>query len=199
VLTRGEHFLVNADTEARLEVGPGEGVQSTLVFEVDGPVDLASASLIIDAPGEEPAVLPLSGEAPALPYPREGTASGRSGAIDDDNGTDKVVVEARTARAALDHAEVRAPRGMMLVIVGVRFTAPAGEGDAVVRDHFFRLRVGNDVVGPARDLRETARPGEWVDLEIPFPVPVGATHMTLSIGQDGAEDATFPVSVPPAG
>jgi hypothetical protein len=204
-LTRGEHFLVGPDeTESRLEVGPGEGVQSTVVFEVADQVDLSSASFTIDARDEEPAVLPLSGDIPALPYPREGTASGRSGPIQDEAAYKQtVIVEARTARATLDHAELRAPRDMMLVIVGVRVTATQGTWATGVGPSFFRLHVGDDVVPVlGRSSRydfDLGNPGAWTNVELAFPVPVDATDMTLSAGRDGREDATFPVSVPPVG
>jgi hypothetical protein len=200
-LTRAEHFLAGPDdTERRLEVGPGESVETTLVFEVAGEIDLSAVSFTIDAEDQEPAVLPLSGEVPGSPYPREGTASGQSGPLRDASVlAGLVIVEALTATAALDHAELRAPRGMMFVIVGVRFTAAEGQRRALVDDRFFRLRVGDDVVQPAQNIFEEANPGAWIELELAFPVPVDATDMTLAAGYQGADDATFPVSVPPAG
>lgn len=200
-LVRATRFHLGAKgARDRLAVGPGERSTGSAVFRVNERTDLSVLAFTIDVRSATPAVLPLSGEIPPDPYPIAGSVSGRSGAIADWESTEpEVEVEAVAARAALDYAQLRAPRGEMLLVIRIRISGVEGRRhEGRVDDDFFRLIVGDLRLSPAYKARAAAAPGASTELDVVFSVPLGSTSMTLTAGQRGTEAARFPVSLPPA-
>lgn len=197
-LVRAEHFLIGSGEHNLLQIGSGEKVSGTAVFEPPDTVDLSAVSFTIDAEDATPALLPLAGPVPPDLYPLVGTTSGQSDRIPDWEGDEaQVVVEAQTVKAALDYGAHRAPRGSIFVIIDVRIFGAEGTPGARVNDEFFRLQADGINVGPTENFNIEAAAGTSKDIEMAFSVPLGATTMTLVAGQDGTRAADFPVSIPP--
>jgi hypothetical protein len=197
VVTRADR-LEGTESEYRVDIESESEVTGTAVFEVDTPPDADDLRFVIDEGDKVPGELELAGEnvpdtqlepvwfgdpgpSPSLYFATQ---------LFDLYGT----IEPLDASWSLDWGVERADLDTHFLLVTVRISAAPDNGVSLsVRDDDYRLvvdGVAREVVGVGGDETDPVA-GTSVDRVLVFSVPDAASSLTLSVGQDGADDARW--------
>lgn len=201
-----------------LQLRGRDSARATVVFQTDSLVrDLGGYALRVDRDERVPAVLPLTGTAPAPPYPA-GLEAGAAGAITSaltSTCTDRYTTTVRSASTDLEadlgssSGVKRAKRGRrwFTVVLQVTNVTPAGRSSTEkVCDAFsgaystveIRLQADGRAVAPANPPSfEPIKPGSSAERTHVF--EVGATARSLALtGPSGEDLGRWAVDLPAA-
>jgi hypothetical protein len=186
-------------------VQPSATADFAVAFETDANLDFAATTLIVAQPGAEPARMPLAGTVPASGYPITIEIETGQNQVTSGNpcGTTMLVaplgaevdVDARIdgvgSKSAIE-GNRRAATSERFVRLEIRATGNSGQcGGANVIDDLFRLQIDGVARGAVSNVNEVVSPGEAIDFEVLYRVPVGTTALVLLAGQPSGAVAEY--------
>lgn len=190
-LTLGDDKPYPAASTAGLSIPASSSVKSNIVFPVPLAATWDKASLVIDQPQSEPAVLPLFGPVPLPAYPIKLTVTGEA-------VTPPMTYRLTSGSIDLDYGLDRVTRGKRFVILSLTVLHDASPESQLVSDTSFRLLVDGQVISPS------AFPVQWVAKngtlsgDVVFVVAPTSTKADLQVGKiDPGPLAKIPVDLSP--
>ncbi len=189
------------------------GVDSFLAFQVPPDAELTDPALVIGAPPDRLAHLPLSGPLPEPIFPLEiEVESSAEGVGPTNGGTIVFTVLGATLSEDNPHEHATSPTGAranedeLFLVVHVRAEKVSGRGSDLLGHHgdAFRLLVdgvprapwdsathpSGSVASPSVD------PGAAVDAWVAFLIPVEASELILQVGDFEQDPGLIPLELP---
>lgn len=191
-------------------VKAGQASDIVLAFPVAAGTELQGAALVLGEPGFVAAELPLSGPAPANPYPVSFANSGAPTDVTSGNpcGT-PMRVELLSGETDLDagidirglggaiEGPRRAGNGQRFVRFALRTTGISGQcGGANVMSAVFRLEIAGTPRGAYNVVNQALSNGEALDVVVGYRVPENIRDVVLIVGAPDKTTVRYPVTLP---
>ncbi|HEV7214922.1 MAG TPA: hypothetical protein VGP33_07320 [Chloroflexota bacterium] len=165
-----------------------------LTYQVPPNATWDRASLVLDRPEKEPALLPLYGPVPTPPFPIKLAAAGEAKAA-------PLTYKVTAATLDLDYNGQRADKGRRFLILSLVFVADPPSKDnwttgcAALTDSCFRLLVDGLPSAPLKAPLQLISRGSSSNGQVVFQLPATSNQVDLQVGDAGSgTTATIPLS-----
>jgi hypothetical protein len=161
--------------------------QTKLVFAVPMTATLQGAQFLLNDRDKEPALLPLDGVAPTLPYPITVKDPGQA-------TVDQIVYKVTSATLDLDWRGERADVGKRFLFFSLHMTNNGRGGVGIDSDHF-RIIVDGEPIAPRATNNFVLQPASVMDTYTGFLIPANFGKLELQVGPIRGTTAKIPIAL----